>query len=925
MIPGKKTTPRGRACDELTLSGNFRTIAAMLDARGYSVQLVILLVSCASIGFSQIKAPGPVGPLYKNPNLPLDLRVEDLVGRLTLDEKVKQMLYNAPAIDRLGIPAYNWWNEAIHGVARSGLATVFPQAIGLAASWDTSLMHRVATTISDEARAKYHEALRKGRHGIYEGLTFWAPNINLFRDPRWGRGMETYGEDPYLTGRLAVAFVRGMQGDDPDYLKTVATPKHFAVHSGPEPDRHTFNAVVSERDLLDTYLPQFRAAVIEGNAQSVMCAYNRFRSLPCCGSDELLQHFLRDEWGFDGYVVSDCWAIMDFYTTHKVVRGAPEAAAMALKAGTDLNCGVTYDSLGVAVREGLVGEDLVDRALKRLFRARFRLGMFDPPDRVPYSRLPIRVVDNDDHRRLALEAARKSIVLLKNQDKLLPLRKDLRTIAVIGPNANDAEILLGNYNGTPSHAVTPLEGIIRKAGGRTKVIFARGCDVAPGVPSFEVVPTEVLYTEKGNDASHGLTGAYFNNNGFSGTPVVTRRDSLVDFNWWDQAAIRELTTDTFSVRWSGFIRPPLDGEYYLGVSDFGGCRLYLDDSFFVESRDRHVVSTESKPVKLKAGELYRVRIDYWHLRPDAIVRFVWSKPEPHLMDEALDAARKSDAVIACLGLSPRLEGEEMQIDVPGFKGGDRVDIGLPRPQEELLQSLASLGKPVVLVLLNGSALAVNWASDHIPAIVEAWYPGQAAGDAVADVLFGDYNPAGRLPVTFYKSADQLPPFTDYDMKGRTYRYFEEEPLYPFGYGLSFTSFSYSNLRIPQGTIRVGDSVRISVDVENRGDRPGEEVAELYLTNRDASVPVPIRSLEGFQRVLVQPGEKTTVSFVLAPRQLSVIDARNERVLEPGSFEVSVGGKQPGFKGNGDAATTTCLTGRFVVSGTRLVLGEGRSR
>ena len=902
-------------------------MTAMPHARVHIARLAFafLVVVSATAGFSQTKAPGPIMPPYKNSNLPLDLRVDDLVGRMTLEEKVKQMLYNAPGIDRLGIPAYNWWNEALHGVARSGRATVFPQAIGLAATWDTGLMRSVATAISDEARAKYHDALRKGRHGIYEGLTFWSPNINLFRDPRWGRGMETYGEDPYLSGRLAVEFIRGMQGDDPNYFKTIATPKHFAVHSGPEPDRHTFNAVVSQRDLLDTYLPQFRAAVIDGNAQSVMCAYNRFRGLPCCGSDELLQHILRDEWGFDGYIVSDCWAIMDFYNTHKVVKSAPEAAAMALKAGTDLNCGVTFDSLTTAVQNGLVSEELVDRAAKRLFRARFRLGMFDPPDRIPYARIPMSIVDNEEHRTLARLAAKKSIVLLKNKDKLLPLRKDLHTIAVIGPNANDAEILLGNYNGTPSHAVTPLECILRKVGSRTKIIYARGSDVAEHVPSFEDVPAAVLFTEKSKDALNGLTGEYFNNNTFSGTPVVSRLDTLIDFNWWDQPALTTLISDTFSVRWSGFMNPPLDGEYYLGVSDFGGCRLYLDDSLLVESRDRHVVTTESKRVTLKAGELHRVRIDYWHLRPDAIVRFVWSKPEPRLKEEALAAARKADAVIACMGLSPRLEGEEMQIDVPGFSGGDRVDIGLPKPQEDLIRSLASLGTPVVLVLFNGSALAVNWASDYIPAIVEAWYTGQAAGDALADVLFGDYNPAGRLPVTFYKSADQLPPFTDYNMTGRTYRYFQGEPLYPFGYGLSYTSFAYSNLRLPHPNVRTGDSIDIAVDVENNGDRAGEEVAELYLRHLDTIDSPPIRSLEGFQRVPLQPGEKKTVSFTLTPRQLSLIDSQNERVIEPGTFEVSVGGKQPGFRGNADATTTTCLTGRVELSGPRLVLAENRSR
>ncbi len=881
----------------------------------FSRLLLIMLLLCAWPAAGQ-RAGQSGAPPYKNPDLPLDERVLDLVSRMTLDEKVKQMLYNAPAIDRLGVPEYNWWNEGLHGVARNGRATVFPQAIGLAATWDTSFMYRIATAISDEARAKYHYALSKGRHGIYEGLTFWSPNINIFRDPRWGRGMETYGEDPYLAGRLAVDFVRGMQGDDPHYLKTVSTPKHFAVHSGPEPDRHTFNAIVDERDLRDTYLPQFRAAVIDGGAQSVMCAYNRFRNLPCCGSDELLQKILRNEWGFGGYIVSDCWAIMDFYTSHKVVGSAPEAAAMALKAGTDLNCGVTYDSLAVAVRKGLVSEALVDTALKRLFRARFRLGMFDPPSRVPYSSIPMSVVGSREHRELAKEAARKSIVLLKNDNRLLPLRKDLRTIAVIGPNADDAEILLGNYNGIPDQAVTPLEGIRNKVGGRTRVLAARGCDAAEGVQSFTPVPSTVLLPEGPAGGKHGLEGAYFSNNHLSGAAALTRNDSVLDFNWWDGTPAEGITVDTFSVRWSGTLTPPVTGVYALGLSVFGAGRLYVDDSLVVDVADRHVVSTESKAVALRAGEPRRVRVEFRHLRPDAIVRLVWSVPDPRLKEEAVEMARSADVVIACMGLSPRLEGEEMDVRVPGFSGGDRVDIGLPAPQEDLLESLAALGKPVVLVLLNGSALSVNWASEHLPAIVEAWYGGEAAGDALADVLFGDFNPAGRLPVTFYRSVQDLPPFTDYAMAGRTYRYFTKEPLYPFGYGMSYSTFRYGNLNLPSA-VRAGEDVRVSVDVENTGEMAGEEVAELYLRNLNASVPVPVHSLEGFQRLALKPGERRTVSFTLTPRQLSVIDANNERVLEPGLYSVTVGGRQPLSTDD----TTGLLTGRFEVGGSRLVLGD----
>jgi beta-glucosidase len=859
-------------------------------------------------------------PPYRNPDLSIDERVDDLVSRMTLDEKVSQMLYDAPAIERLGIPAYNWWNEALHGVARAGRATVFPQSIGLGATWDTDLMFRVATAISDEARAKHNDAVKHGRRGIYEGLTFWSPNINIFRDPRWGRGMETYGEDPYLTSRLGVEFVKGMQGNDPHYLKTVSTPKHFAVHSGPEPDRHVFDAVVDDRDLRETYLPAFRAAIFEGKAQSVMCAYNRFRGAPCCGSSELLQKILRQEWGFDGYVVSDCWAIMDFYTNHRVDKAAPEAAARALLAGTDLNCGVTYDSLGVAVRRGLVSELLVDLAVKRLFRARFELGMFDPPERVPYAKIPLSVNDSKKHRELAVEAARKSIVLLKNDGGLLPLRKDLRTIAVIGPNADDIDVLLGNYNGTPSDPITPLEGIRRKVSNDTKVIYARGCDVAENTPSLQVVPSEFLSSTQSGVSKKGLEATYFNNHGFEGEPFLARTDEQVDFNWWKEAPVEGMNQDSFSVRWTGTIHARAAGRYALGVRAFGGARLFLGDSLLMEASNRHTVFLEWKYVELKAGEERRIRLEYWDRRADASVQLVWSVPNPRLKEDALTAARGADAVIMMMGLSPRLEGEEMSVDVPGFKGGDRVDIGLPQPQERLMRSVLALGKPVVLVLLNGSALAVNWASEYIPAIVEAWYPGQAAGTAVADVLFGDYNPAGRLPVTFYKSTDQLPPFTDYNMRGRTYRYFAGEPLYPFGYGLSYTTFAYSNLRLP-ASVRAGENVAVTVDVRNTGQRDGEEVVELYVTDVQAGAPVPIRSLQGFQRISLKAGETERLSFSLTPRQLSLIDLQNRRVVEPGVFEVSVGGKQPGFTGRADAATTATVTGRFEAVGDTIVIGE----
>ncbi|MEX1275726.1 MAG: glycoside hydrolase family 3 C-terminal domain-containing protein [Bacteroidota bacterium] len=846
--------------------------------------------------------------------------MDDLVGRMTLDEKAKQTLYNAPAIERLGVPGYNWWNEALHGVARAGRATVFPQAIGLAAMWDSGLMFRVATAISDEARAKHHDAARKGRRGIYEGLTFWSPNINIFRDPRWGRGMETFGEDPYLTGRLAVEFVKGMQGDHPYYFKTIATPKHFAVHSGPEPERHVFDAVVGERDLRETYLPAFRMAVVDGKAYSVMCAYNRFRGAPCCGSDHLLEKILRGEWGFDGYVVSDCWAIQDFYQYHEVVGSAPEAAAMALRAGTDLNCGVTYDSLGTAIQQGLVSEELLDRSVKRLFRARFRLGMFDPTKRVPFADTPIEVNDSEQHRQLALEAAHKSIVLLKNDGGLLPLSKNIRSIAVIGPNADEVEVLLGNYNGTPSEPVTLLEGIRKKVDASTTVFFSRGCEIAEKIPFFDVVPPSALAVETEGVRISGLKGEYFRNTVFSGAPALVRVDPSIDFTWWEGPPGPSVEADSFSVRWTGWLIPSISGAYDLGVTVLGEFRLFLDDSLVTEVSALHGTRTQTKRMDFEAGVPRRIRVEYWDRRADGIVKLVWSPPHPSLEEEALAAARKADVVVLVLGLSPRLEGEEMPISIPGFAGGDRTDIRMPEVQEKLMKRIAGLGKPVALILLNGSALGIEWAAEHIPAIVEAWYPGQAAGTALADVLFGDYNPAGRLPVTFYRSVDQLPPFNDYAMAGRTYRYFSGEPLFPFGYGLSYTTFEYSNLQTPR-VVQAGGGIEVTVDVRNSGLKVGEEVVQLYVTDIEASVPVPVRSLQGFKRVRLSPGEGTRVTFSLEPRQLSLIDPAGRRMLEPGIFEISVGGGQPAMQVPRWKHTSGVVAGRMEVRGEPLRVPE----
>jgi beta-glucosidase len=856
--------------------------------------------------------PAQQPPLYQNAAAPMENRVDDLLSRMTLPEKVSQLMNDSVAIPRLNIPAYNWWNECLHGVARAGRATVFPETIGLAATWDRDLIFRVATVISDEARAKNNEFVRQGKRNIYQGLTFWTPNINLFRDPRWGRGMETYGEDPFLTGRMAVEFIKGLQGDDRKYLKTIATAKHYAVHSGPESERHTFDAVVDEQDLRDTYLPQFEAAIKEGGAQSVMCAYNSVDGAPACANPRLLEEILRKEWGFSGYVVSDCGAIGDIYLHHKFAATAEAGVAKALQAGTDLNCGVEYEAILPAVKQGLIKESEIDRSLRRLLLARFRLGMFDPKSMVKYAQIPYSVNDSPAHRQLALETARKAMVLLKNENHVLPLSKSLKTVAVIGPNANDFDALTGNYNGDPTAPVTALAGIKAKLPS-AKVIYARGSDLATNMPNFEVVPASALFTSNAANRRAGLTGEYFNSSNFDGKPhrpreltypnsgkmvgevplaaepLFSRVDPKIDFHWWDGAPRTDMHDDDFGVRWSGYLAAPVTGTYQLGAIGMNAFELYLDGKMLVDFNNIHERSYRYEQVRLEAGKLYQIRVDYHEFLNDADIQLVWSPPVDgaKLSREALDAARSADAVVLVLGLSPRLEGEEMKVPVEGFQGGDRVSLDIPRVQQQLLESVAALGKPTVLVLMNGSAVSVNWARDHVPAIVEAWYPGEAGGTALADVLFGDYNPAGRLPVTFYKSADQLPPFTDYNMKGRTYRYFQGEPLFPFGFGLSYTTFAYRNLHLPSG-VNAGDEVKVAVEVENTGKVAGEEVVQLYITDASGHA-APIRSLAGFERIALRPAERKTVQFALAPRQFSTVSAEGRRVAAPGAFEISVGG------------------------------------
>ncbi|HEY4305224.1 MAG TPA: glycoside hydrolase family 3 C-terminal domain-containing protein [Gemmatimonadaceae bacterium] len=854
--------------------------------------------TCIAIGGASLRAQAI--PAYQNQNLSFDVRSRDLVSRMTLEEKVSQMNDVAAAIPRLGIREYNWWNEALHGVARSGLATVFPQAIGMAATWDAPLMLRTATAISGEARAKHQEYLRQDSHQRYQGLTIWSPNINIFRDPRWERGQETYGEDPFLTGTLAVQFIHGLQGDDPKYLKTVATVKHFAVHSGPEPERHTFDAVVGDRDLRETYLPQFEMGIREGGAYSLMCAYNRLDGEAACGSDLLLKDILRGEWRFSGYVVSDCGAIDDMHRRHRVVDTPAEAAALGVKTGTDLECSIvspnssrTYTpSLPDAVKQGLISEAEIDTSVNRLMLARFKLGMFDSVSRVQWAQIPFSTLDQPANREVALTSARESIVLLKNAGNALPLSKNLKTLAVVGPNANQWQMLLGNYNGLPKDPITPLRGI-RAAMPNTLVLYAQGSELAENFPVLNVIPSGVL---RSRDGKAGWTGEYFKTHAISATPLFTRVDSTVDASWFDGAPRSDMNVDDFAVRWSATLHPAATGVYRIGVEGTMKFQVYLNDSLLTQSiypsHDGEFPDprmAQSQPLTLEQGKTYRLRVEAEETYGDAQLRVMWGAPHETLLAEAVDVAKQADAVVMFLGLTARLEGEEMPVQITGFRGGDRTSIDLPAVQQELLERVMAVGKPTVLVLMNGSALAVNWAQDHVPAIVEAWYPGQAAGTAIADVLFGNYNPAGRLPVTFYRSVDDLPPFDDYAMKGRTYRFFVGTPLYPFGFGLSYSTFGYKNLRISSPSAKSGDTITVSVDITNTGKRAGDEVAQLYARHVSSKVERPLSDLRGYSRVSLQPRETKTVAFRVPVSSLAYWDtATHAWIVESEGVELGVG-------------------------------------
>ncbi|MEZ5070406.1 MAG: glycoside hydrolase family 3 C-terminal domain-containing protein [Bacteroidales bacterium] len=828
-------------------------------------------------------------PPYEDTALSFEERAADLVSRMTLEEKVSQLTYTAAAVERFGIPEYNWWNEGLHGVARAGKATVFPQAIGMAATFDRQMMHDMADVTSTEARAKYNGFVARDKRGIYQGLTFWSPNINIFRDPRWGRGHETYGEDPYLTGEMAVEFIRGLQGEDPRYLKTVATAKHYVVHSGPEPGRHSFNAVVSERDFRDTYLPAFRQSVMEGGAWSVMCAYNRTQGEPCCGSSHLLGDILRGELGFPGYVVSDCGAIYDFHWGHKVVADAIEASALGLMSGTDLNCGDQYPALVAAVEQGLVPEADVDTAVTRLMVARMKLGMFDPSGMVPWSDLGPGSIASKEHRKVALDMARKSMVLLKNDRNQLPLDPSRGKIAVIGPNADNAYVQYGNYNGTAAEPVSVLDGILQAVGDSSRVRFALGSPHHEGMPYLVPVPPQVLFQDP-SKFPYGLLARYYRNTDATGDPVFERSESRLDVHWWDgEPPVEGLTDDAYSVTWDGYLIPRRSGTHALGV--YGKyVTLVVDGDTLIRMHNEHHPVKTFENVNLVAGKSYAVKVIMADLQGDADCSLHWQEPDVPLMEEALQVASWADQIVLVVGLTARLEGEEMRgLELDGFSGGDRTSLDLPDVQRRLIRRLLATGKPVTLVLMSGSAVSLKEDDLRPGAILQAWYGGETAGQAVADVLFGGYNPAGRLPVTFYRSVEDLPPFGEYGMDGRTYRYFEGDVLYPFGYGLSYTTFSYNNLLLEKSEMGTDQSILVSVEVTNTGSRDGEEVIQMYLRGPEGDSGAPLRSLKGFERIRIKAGQRVVVTLPLGPQELERFDEeRGEYRVFPGEYEVMVG-------------------------------------
>ena len=820
---------------------------------------------------------------FQDPNLPIDERVADLVSHLTIEEKISQMINTAPAIERLGIPEYNWWNEALHGIARSPYpATSYPQAMGLAATWNTDAVFLMADQISTEGRAIYHDSSRKGKPGIFRGLTYWSPNINIFRDPRWGRGQETYGEDPYLTGAIGASFVRGLQGNDPNYLKSSACAKHYAVHSGPEWNRHTYNAEVSNFDLWDTYLPAFKRLIVDEGVTGVMCAYNAFFGQPCCGSDILMMDILKNQWKFDGYVTSDCGGINDFFRTHKTHPDAAAASAAAVLHGTDCECGNgAYLALAEALTNGLITEADIDVSLKRLFKIRFRLGMFDPDDKVPYASIPTSVLESPEHKAHALKMAHESIVLLKN-DNILPLNKDkIKKIAVVGPNADSESVLLANYYGKPTEVTTVLEGIKAKVGSAVEVIYEKGVNLTDDL-IFVSSYKDGLFTYNG---SQGFMASYYQNTSREGKPGLKRVEKKLDYKWGDGEDIDNgIIARRMSATWTTVYTPAESGEVCFELKADDYAELYIDGV----KQEKVGVINSYYPLNAEKGKSYKLDINYRQNADNGEIFFDMGTLKRANIKDVAASVKDADVIIFAGGISAGIEGEEMSVEIDGFKKGDRTSIDLPAIQKDLLKELKATGKPVVFVLMTGSAIGLEWESQNIPAIINAWYGGQAAGQAIANVLFGDYNPAGRLPVTFYRSVEDLPDFEDYSMENRTYRYFKGNVIYPFGYGLSYTTFNYENLNV---VINADGSLKATAVLTNTGKFDGDEVVQIYLSNK-RDFTTPIHALKGFKRVHLKAGETKTIEFILTKEELSVVNPSGELTPMKGEIEVSLGGGQP---------------------------------
>nr|WP_320058337.1 xylan 1,4-beta-xylosidase [uncultured Bacteroides sp.] len=823
---------------------------------------------------------------YKNPQLTPEQRAKDLLPRLTLEEKVGLMQNSSIAVPRLGIKAYDWWSEALHGIARAGNATVFPQTIGMAASFDNALLYQVFDAVSDEARAKYRQFSSAGYHGRYQGLTVWTPNINIFRDPRWGRGQETYGEDPYLTSQMGQAVVHGLQGDpNAKYNKLHACAKHFAVHSGPEWNRHTYNVEnISPRDLWETYLPAFKDLVQKAKVKEVMCAYNRYEGDPCCGSNRLLMQILRDEWGFKDMVVSDCWAIADFFNPipkgHGTEPDAAHASAKAVMSGTDVECGPFYGSLPDAVKQGLIKEEKINESVIRLLKARFELGEMDDPSIVPWMQIKDEAINSPKHQQLALDMARESMTLLLNKNNILPLSKNLK-VAVMGPNATDSVTMWANYNGFPFHTTTFLEGIQSKIPA-SQLIYELGCGHTENKTLFS------MFDQCALNGQQGFEAIYFGNNTFDGEPVA--KDWINTPFYFNAAGgtvfASGVPLTNFSARYHSIFTPVESGDICFYLNLVGGYSLYVDG--VKQNGGKSIgLPTNVYTLKAEAGKSYDIRLEY-SVNYEGVLAFNIGKEVDLDFDKVVTAVKDVDVVIFAGGISPKLEGEEMSVKIEGFRGGDRTSIELPAIQRNLLKKLKEAGKKIIFVNCSGSAVGLEPESETCDAILQAWYPGQAAGTALADVIFGDYNPAGRLPVTFYKNTAQLPDFENYDMKGRTYRFFKGEALFPFGYGLSYTTFAYGNATLNKATVKAGEKVILTIPVTNTGKKDGDEVVQVYL-NRPSDTEGPIKTLRGFKRISLKAGESQQVKIELSADDLQWFDVASNTVRSlPGEYKLFYG-------------------------------------